>query len=199
MRMLILGSLSLGFVLGACNAYSPDLGANPFLCGAEDPKCPDGYTCTDDGNARMVCVANGGAIVDAPLSGFQCADDSTLETATKNDTIQTAYQTPVATQRLDIAFAGLAICPEGDKDNYAINTTTANQNLEITVTWDSGMPMSASILNNGGASIGNATSNGERSIKAYVANLPTGTYYAQVFAAATTKNNYKLAIKVAGP
>ena len=138
-------------------------------------------------------------IVDAGPAGFQCADDSMIEKPDKNDTIQTAYQTPVATQRPDITFAGLAICPEGDKDLYAINTTVLGQNVEVTVSWDSGLPLSGAILNSGGTSIANATSNGANSIKAYAANLPVGVYYAQGFAGSTTKNNYKLSIKVTGP
>ena len=207
MRTTILSTvLSVAFASGlaglsACSPYSPDLGGQPFLCDSVEPTCPDGYSCEMEttGEMRMLCVVAGGAIVDSGTSGFQCADDSTLEKPDKNDTIATAYQTPVASQRMDITFAGLAICPEGDKDNYAVNITAANQNLEVIVTWEAGLPISASILNSVGTPIANGTSNGPTSVKAYAANLPVGTYYTQAFAGATTKNNYKISIKVAGP
>ena len=188
--------VSLALVLAACSPYNPDLGSSPFLCGDTEPVCPEGYTCQDDGMGRQVCITTGGSLADAAPVGFQCADDSLLEGAGKNDTIQTAYATPVATQRNDISFAGLAICPEGDKDNYLINVVTANSNLEVVTSWDSGMPVSVSILNGGGTSINNGTANGENSLRAFAANLPIGTYYAQAYAAATTKNNYRIQITV---
>jgi len=195
---LLFASLSVASVLGACNAYDPDLGGAPFICAMADPKCPDGYECRDDGTGRQVCfsLSGNGTIVDAPVSGFQCADDSILEGASKNDTVANAYSTPVATQRAEISFAGLAVCPEGDKDTYKIDVTTGNSNLEVVTSWDSGMPISVSILNGSGASINNGTSVGEKSNRAYAANLPVGTYYAQAYAAANVKNNYKISIKV---
>jgi hypothetical protein len=194
--MRSLGFLIIFAALTACSSYSPDLGGAPFLCDTDEPRCPDGYACQDDGTGRMVCFSESGGIVDAAPVGFQCADDSILEGAGKNDTIQTAYATPVATQRKDISFAGLAICPEGDKDTYTVNITTANSNLEAVSTWESGMPISVSILGSGGATLNNGTSSGENSLRAYVANLPVATYYVQTYAAANVKNNYKVTITV---
>ena len=193
---LIFASLSLSSLLGACNAYDPDLGGAPFLCAAAEPKCPDGYACMADGTGRQICQSTSGNVVDAAVSGFQCADDSIIEKPDKNDTVGSAYVTPVASQRPEITFSGLAICPEGDKDTYQIQVTAANSNLEVITSWDSGMPISVSILNGSGASINNGTSSGEKSIRAYAANLPVGTYYAQAYAAANVKNNYKISLKV---
>ncbi len=195
MRAAIL-VLSFTSALTACSPYDPDLGGTPFLCGAVEPRCPDGYACMPNTTGVEVCNSTSGNIVDAAVSGFQCADDSLLEGASKNDTIANAYSTPVATQRPDIAFAGLAICPEGDKDTYKIDVTLANSNIEVITSWESGMPISVSLLNGSGASINNGTSNGEKSLRAYAANLPVGTYYAQAYASATTKNNYRISLKV---
>jgi hypothetical protein len=144
----------------------------------------------------MVCFSESGGVVDAGPVGFQCADDSTLETSngTSNDTIQSAYATPVQTQFPMISFAGLAICPQGDKDTYLINVSRAGTNIEVVTSWESGMPISISILGSGGATLNNGTSSGETSIRAYVANVPVGTYYAQAYAAANVKNNYKISI-----
>lgn len=197
---------NLAFILlvGACSPYNPDLGNAPYLCNPDDMSCPDGYKCqaTTDATPRMVCVADGeGLEPDAMQMGFPCADDSSLEGGARNDTPQTAYQTPVDTQRLDLTLAGLAICPEMDKDNYAVTVSSGTvaggmNSIEVIVSWDSGMPLSMSILNTGGTSIGNGTSNGEKSIRACVPNMPAGTYFASVFAAGTTKNNYRLAVKL---
>lgn len=197
LRLSTLATLTAAALTG-CSPYDPDLGGTPFLCAADEPRCPDDYTCQDDGTSRMVCVSANGSIVDSGPIGFQCADDSQLETSNgaSNDTIQTAYITPVAGQRKDISFAGVAICPEGDKDTYQVTTTAANQNLEAVTTWETGMPVSVSILGSGGATLNNGTSSGEKSLRAYVANLPIGTYFVQTYASATVKNNYRIEIKV---
>lgn len=196
MRSFVLSAVGLVSALAAgCSAYDPDLGSIPYKCSATEPRCPDGYACQTMG-ADEVCVTTTGPIVDAPVSGFQCADDSLLEGSSKNDTIQNAYATPVAQQRNDISFAGVAICPEGDKDNYLIVTTVANSNIEVITSWDSGMPVSVSILNAGGTSIANGTAMDAMSLRAYAANVPVGSYYANAYAAANAKNNYRISIKV---
>ena len=194
MRTFILSTL---VALAACSPYSPDLGNQPFKCGTEEPICPDGYACMMTAPNDMRCVSiDQGAMPDSNTTGFPCADDSSLEGSSRNDTPANAYQTPVDTQRSDLTLAGLAICPEGDKDNYAVTLSGPNKGLEVVVTWDSGQPISMSLLNAGGASIVNGTANGEKSLRACAANLPMGTYYGSVFATGMTKNNYRLAIKV---
>jgi hypothetical protein len=190
---LLILSLSSA-VLGACG-YNPDLGGTPFLCAAEEPKCPDGYECMADTTGRQVCYSTSGNIVDAQVSGFQCADDSLLEGMTKNDTIASAYSTPVASTKPEITFAGLAICPEGDKDTYKMDVSVISD-VEVTTSWDAGMPVSVVLLGPGGATLVTGTSNGEKSLRAFGANLAAGTYYAQAYAAATTKQNYKITLKV---
>ena len=196
MRSLLLSGFGLSLVVG-CSPFDPDLGGVPYKCGpaGTEPRCPENYTCQTVGTSE-VCVSNEGPGPDGMVSGFQCADDSLLEGTSKNDTIQNAYATPVAQQRNDISFAGVAICPEGDKDNYLIVTTVANSNIEVITSWDSGMPVSVSILTAGGTSINNGTANGENMLRAYAANVPVGSYYANAYAAANAKNNYRISIKV---
>jgi hypothetical protein len=199
MRILALSIAVVGGIAAAnCNPYSPDLGATPYTC--PDGICPADYTCTtttDMPPKDKVCVAKGGNVPDAGSGGgFQCADDSSVEQAGRNDTIQTAFQTPVASQMMMLALAGLAICPEGDKDNYAIDITVANQNLEVISSWDSGQPVNVSILNAGGTSIGNGLAMGTMAMRACVPNLPVGKFFASTFAATGVKNNYRLSIKI---
>lgn len=201
MRSLLF--LVLVSVATACSPYDPDLGPAPFLCGPpdQDPRCPDGYTCMAAGSGGAeYCVASGGTVpVDA--SNLNCANDSSLE---PNDSIQTAFQTPVATTKTTFTLAGLAICPMGDKDNYSITITTANQNLEVLIEFDPAMgaELQGSILNAGGTPIANASPMSAGVKRAYTPNLPTGTYYASVFgpmSGSLLTNNYKMTINVTGP
>jgi len=195
-----LGFLALGIAsITACTPYNPDLGNAPYLCAMTEPFCPDGYFCqttSEPAPRDRICVSNAGLMVDAAATGFPCADDSSLEGGSRNDLPSTAYQTPVDTQRMDLTLAGLAICPEGDKDHYAVTLSSANKGIEVIVSWDSGQPISMSLLNAGGTSIVNGTANGDKSLRACAPNLPVGTYYGAVFATGSTKNNYRLAIKV---
>jgi hypothetical protein len=186
----------------ACTPYDPDLGSAPFLCGPmeQTPRCPDGYACLMQ-NMNEYCVQEGGSV---PIDGrnANCADDTALE---PNETIQMAYQTPVATQKMTVSFAGLAICPPGDKDTYSITITTANQNLEMLIEYDDGgAELQGSLLNSGGVPIANAAavSGVNRQKRAYTPNLPVGTYYAQVYgpnSGTLTTNNYKLTVNATGP
>jgi len=184
----------------ACSPYSPDLGASPFLCGKEEPKCPDGYTC--NGTACVNGSGNGG--VDAPpTSGFQCDDDSGIEGPNRNDSTGNAWQTPVATNKTTFPLAGLAICPAGDKDNYAVTITAEGQNLQADVTYqDDGAPLQVIILNSSGSPISTSKPNGADMSTSMVTNLPTGTYFVQVAVAPGTQlveNNYKITFTVTGP
>lgn len=170
----------------ACTPFDPDLGQSPYLC--PDDVCPDGYTCSTSGAAK-VCLAEG---EDPGIpSEVQCIDDSGFGS---NDTIQSAFPTPV--QATNVMFAALAaVCPPLDKDNYSVNITAQNSNLEVTATVESGTPVNVQILNNGNNVIGPGTAI-DGGFRACVPNLPTGTVYANVFGGADVKNNYRISIKI---
>jgi len=199
-------SLALCFLaVAACSPYSPDLGGAPFLCGSSAPLCPDGYACQSPqgGSASGsdgVCIKAGGQI--PPDSNpTMCANDQSLE---PNDSIAMAWVTPVDTRK-NFPLSSLAICPEGDKDTYSMQITVASENVEVLVDYDTaGAALQGSILNAGGTAIAQAMpiSGSPGHIRAYVANLPVGTYYAQVFGPASgsvTTNNYNLTINITGP
>lgn len=60
-------ALGLGLVaLAACSPYDPSLPPAPFLCGDQEPRCPDGYTCVADRDGKRVCRA-GDAAPDAGI------------------------------------------------------------------------------------------------------------------------------------
>jgi hypothetical protein len=181
--------------LAACSPFDPDFGGTSYKCGSVDPKCPDGYTCQQVG-MDMRCVSDDGPGPDGGNNdGFVCAEDS-FETAgtggNNNDTTATPFSITMPT----IAIGPVSLCPAGDKDTYKVEIVNANSNLAATTTWESGLAVNVSILNGGGSVIVPGTPDGDKSNKAYGANLPVGTYYVQVSAAATVKNNYRLSVMV---
>ncbi len=181
-------------LLVACSPYDPDLGGAPYKCAAatDGARCPEGYTCMEGDPAdptTHLCV-NGEDVPDGGTTGFQCLED----TFGQNDNIAGAFQTPVAGQNQ--MFAALtSLCPEADKDHYAINIT-APTTIRVSSSWESGNPVNVSILNAGGTSIGNGAPKGDNENCVCLKDLPMATYYASVFANANVKNNYRVEIKV---
>jgi hypothetical protein len=186
---------SAGAALAACSPYNPDFGATPYLCAAEEPRCPTDYSCVDSGG-NEICVASGVTIVDAgpdSPSGFQCANDGMLE---KNDAIDTSYQTDVGLGAPRRVFGPLSICPEGDKDHYQINIMIANKGIEVITQWDSGQPISCALLNSAGTAIANGMPKGQNSIRACATNLPISQYYAVAFSPKNLRNNYRIEMRI---
>jgi hypothetical protein len=181
-------------LLAACSPFDPDLGGAPYKCSVatDGARCPEGYTCMEGDPSdptTHVCV-NGDDIPDAGNIGFQCLQDTFGE----NDTIQGAFVTPVAAQNQ--MFAALtSLCPEADKDNYGINITST-ATIQVSSSWESGMPVNVSVLNAGGTSIGNGAPKGANQNCVCLKDLPMGQYYASVFAGASVQNNYRVEIKV---
>jgi hypothetical protein len=201
-------SLALLFLAAAaCSPYSPDLGAAPFICnGSGAPLCPDGYSCQNpQGGSAMgsdgICIKAGGAIP-ADSNPTSCADDSNLE---PNDTIAMAWIMPVDNPRKNFTLSSLAICPVMDKDTYAMQITTANENVEVLIDYDTaGAALQGAILNAQGIVVANAMeiSGSPGHLRAYLANSNVGTFYAQVFGPASgsvTTNNYSLTVNITGP
>jgi len=182
--------------IAGCSPYDPDLPDTPFLCGNAAPRCPDGYACITDPDGRMVCSSQPAAPGSA--GGVACADDSPLETSARNDTIETAVDSPVAGAQRSILLAPLAICPAGDRDLFAVQIT-AGQHLEALTSWTAGSPVAVDILDDTGTPVASGGAAGERSLRAYASSLPIGTFYVQASAAAGVSNNYRIEITVTGP
>ena len=195
-KSTLLTSTILGLAaLAGCSPYNPDLGNSPYLCAAAEPRCPDDYECVDSGG-RMVCVTAGGVAPDSGSGsggGFQCAVDGPLE---PNDAIAMAYQTDVASPAPMRAYGPISICPEGDKDHFQINITSQNQGLEVITRWETGMPITNSLLISSGNPIATASPMGTNALRSCAANLPVGTYYAVALSAGGLKNNYRIEMKV---
>lgn len=196
MKVFLAVGVACALSLGACGDGSNDgeLGGH----------------CYPNGTCNIFLACSGGICVSSPLDAAidaptDVAVDALPDAALcrdasfePNDTIQTAFASSVATTQLSQTFA-FAICPAGDRDHVTINITTANTNAEVIVTYPGGSGTNVSILNGGGTSINNGTANGANSKRAYAANLPIGTYYAQAYAAAGEVHDYSMTITVTGP
>ena len=189
--------LFLALLTGACSAYDTDLGPTPYLCGQTDPVCPEGYACQEDTTTGdRICVDDDGL-----SASFECADDGDVE---PNNLLDVATATG-----LDGTTAfrreGLAVCPTGDRDVFAITIATQGETVELVAEFQAnGAPLVATILNAGGIPIATATAvTGERTeLRAIARDLAPGQYYAQVAAepgARLMLNNYTLSLAVTGP
>ncbi|MBA3454197.1 MAG: hypothetical protein H0T42_13970 [Deltaproteobacteria bacterium] len=74
-----------------------------------------------------------------------------------------------------------------------MTVVTPNYDLEVVVTYSGGSSLAVSILGPGGAVLSNGTPNGPSSLRTLVANLPTGTYYAQV--SGSTTGTYSIMLR----
>jgi hypothetical protein len=200
--LLVLVSCLGALMLVACSPFDPDLGNAPYLCAGQEPRCPEIYSCLEDGAGRAVCVQMGGMLPDAgpdgPPGGFQCAPDGMLE---PNNAIDEAYQTDVGINAPTRAFGPISLCPEGDRDHYQINLTAANKGIEVITRWETGMPVTCAILNQAGTSVNNCTAMGLNARRACAANLttpgsPNAVFYAVAFSTENHRNNYKIEMRV---
>lgn len=186
-------ALYLLITMAACSAYDEDLGPSPYYCGDEEPRCPSGYTCTDDpSSGTQVCLRSG-----EDIGNPTCNDDSLHE---PNNVLAEAKPTPVDTMKT-FTQEQLAICPAGDKDLFAMMLSVANEHVELLVTYDvNGAPLGGALLNSGGVPIQSAkqVEGQPGTLRAFAQNLPSGMYYVQVSAASAT-NNYKFTVNVTGP
>lgn len=184
--------------LAAAGCYSPDLSDQPFACGSDSatPQCPDGYACLSgacvksDGNATAPIDAPGG-------SGSASCPDEPVE---PNNSYTAPFATPVAAQFKDWKLTGLAICPAGDIDVYAL-TTNAMQTLTATITYNaSGSSLDMQLLDSNGMTMKNGTAMEGMTnvVSASVADLPANaTYYVFVQGSMSgDTNGYSLEVNV---
>jgi hypothetical protein len=197
---IVLAGAGLLLVVG-CSPFDPNLGTAPFKCGTSQPLCPRGYICDGDPGFG-VCLREGDP--DLPDSGptvpdappFACADDSATE---PNDTLQTAFPTPVMEDLPMVSYASLAICPDTDIDHYRVDINQPGVTLRAEITHDSRQGLLAlEILNNSGNVIREGTSPGANAdvIRADVPQIALGVYYIRVQASqGGIQNNYSLNIQ----
>jgi hypothetical protein len=191
MRPAVLAIVFLG--AAACSTYDPNLGPMPFLCGTDEPRCPDGYTAVDMmGPPRCVCE-EGILVPDAP-EFYPCNGDI----YEPNDGIQMATPTHIGLNDTDL-FPSLAICPASDVDNFSLTVIQPTVILKATVTFDVGRhPPAIDFLDAGGVSLKPAVTSPQPGV--LVATYTTssaGIYYVRI--AATQAVNYGLRIDIIPP
>jgi hypothetical protein len=111
----------------ACNSYDPDLGDSPFLCGTDEPRCPEGYRAVDVSPIRCECQRPTG--VDAAI--YACAGDL----YEPNESFRAPTPTTVGTTTFQQRFTNLAICPVSEEDNFALEATQGTL-ITVRVTFD---------------------------------------------------------------
>lgn len=183
--------------LAACNPYDPDLGRQPFECGSDEPRCPEGYTCVTYSDTNEVCERSASEDdVDAPGGTFQCANDSSIG---PNNDIMNAFVTPIPTMQT-YSLVGLAVCPTGDRDHYRFDINVNGLNFEATVSGVANRtPLSLNVLTSSGAPVasGAPVSGTPQVVRVEIQNrLAVGSYIVQVQSADATENNYDLTLKV---
>ena len=143
----------------------------------------------------------GGSGIPVDGTPSNCANDSSLE---PNDSISTAWQTPVDTTKKSFPLSMLAICPDGDKDTYSMTISAEGENIEVLIDYDTtGAALQGGILLANGNTAAQAmpVTGSPGHIRAYLANANAAVYYAQVYGPAQGPgtNNYKLTINITGP
>lgn len=191
--MQLLRFLVPAAALTACSSYDPDLGPTPFKCGDSDPRCPDGYMCNDTAPAGPTCEKVGGGVtVDAPPSGFQCANESGIE---PNDSTAMGFNVPVSPSDPEFKLGPVSICTDGDRDYYKI-VLTQTANVEIITDWESGQPVNVALVSMADTQLAVGTMATAMSLRACAVALPPNTYFAKASANVGVKNNYKLTVRL---
>lgn len=202
-RFFLLASSTATLLLGACNTFDPNLGAAPFRCGTEEPRCPTDYECTVYSAADEVCELKGGDPTIRADSGpqstdarnFTCANDSEIE---PNESLSDPTLTSIPQVQTSVRLVSLAICPSTDQDffRFDIETNATDATIEIEYQANRGT-LRLDLLNDSGSSIssGIAVGGNENIVRAAVPNLPTGTYFAHVRSEGDgVENNYSIEI-----
>jgi hypothetical protein len=113
----------------------------------------------------------------------------------------TPYVTGVATTLSSITLTGAMICPAGDQDEFEV-TIEPGRNLEMVVeAAASDPPVEGSLLNASRTPLINTApmAGARQKRRAFVANLPAGTFYVATHAAPGVVSHYTVTITVTGP
>jgi hypothetical protein len=190
-----------------CNPYNPDLGSEPFRCGTDEPRCPDGYKCDERSEIEHVCVLESTVIPDRPDAmilppdalQFTCNNDQALE---PNNSITQPTITPIPELRDDYAIGNLAICPTTDVDIFRFRIDQTGKSIRVDLMFSAAKGgLLLDILNSSGVSIeaGIAVEGDPNLVRAVQGNVAADIYYARVRATPGVENNYSLHIITINP
>lgn len=202
MKLARLLSLCLGSVFAlACNPYNPDLGQSPFLCGTDEPRCPDGYVAVDVSATACECQQAGADLVDSVPVGdgapFSCNDDPN-EDGTGNDSIDSPTDTGVGGSTTTFSSDPLALCPAGDIDVFSLEADSGQQVTARLLFEDAQGALELELLNDDGSSLATGTAVVDGLEAAGIADA-TGRHLVRIQAAAGVQNNYTLSVEITDP
>ena len=200
--LLAIATMALG--LSACNSFDPNLGATPFRCGTDSPRCPDNYTCVTYSADDEVCEANSGAVArfdsgpvgDGDPMGLTCNNDIEIE---PNNSIDDPTLTTIPSSG-PFRLVSLAICPTGDQDyfQFVIESNGVSVVVEIEHMSNRGL-LGLELLKGDGSILatGSPVSGNPDLIRVPSPNIPQDTYFVRVFPSETgIQNNYSLEISL---
>lgn len=118
-------SIVSALLLGLAGCYQPgDLGDIPFDCTAEQPECPDGYTCADGAHCtRDTGSSTGNLTVAIPKTGQPYTGPHTADPQLANGACPSQDIGRVMSQATILSTGGLtnlAICKPGDINLFRI-------------------------------------------------------------------------------
>ena len=190
-------TLCAALLAAGCDPSDPELGDQPYRCGTEEPKCPQGYVCVERFDREQYCyredsATRDGGITSPDAAPFTCADDSSTEPNEEIDSAQPVLM--VESGRL-FDIAGLAICPTSDVDVIRFDGISVTVDLRflasrgallLDIVDDTGDLLSDSVIVDG--DLGH--------LRAQVPSTRSITGYARVRAATSgIRNNYTIRFK----
>lgn len=191
---------TLGLAAVACNPYDPSLGDRPFLCGSDEPRCPDGYEPVEESATSCSCQRAGGPSVDAILTDsapFECNVDAN-ESGAGNDSVSTPTDTGLGGSTTTFASDPLAICESGDVDVFSLDAESGQTITARVLYGDAQGDLSIEILADDASELatGNPISGG---MEAAVEVTNTERHLVRVRAEVGVTNNYTLSIELTTP
>jgi hypothetical protein len=185
-------------LLVACNPYAPDLGDDPFQCGTDNPKCPEGYVAVR--RADTVCVCQDEA--PTPSNGFACNEDPYDQLGTSNGDARSATATAVGVSTKTALIDTLAICPENDEDFFSLRIGKAQTRIEALVKGfdPEYADLELSIVDGTDKTVQTGLLvKGENTVRVIYMAETTGEYFVRIKATTSGKNNYKLELQLVEP
>jgi len=177
--------------LTGCDAFSPSLGPDPFLCGMTDPMCPSGYSPVQEGPR---CICRRGRI---DAGGFACNNDSlvTGDPGGNEDRIS-ATITGIGPNASTALYNDMSICPSSDIDVFSLMVIVGGRSIDARVLHDTSQGMlEVSILDAGGTVLANGSAD-VGGVRATATAPVAAQYFVQVSSIGSIENNYDLQIQV---
>ncbi len=187
--------LLLLVLAAACSPFDPSLGDAPFLCGTDDPQCPDGYTAVNVTSVRCEChlAAGGGGPNTGSCSNFNS------DASEPNDSSATATATPIGAANTAV-FQNASICPSTDEDYYQMQIDRTGTTMMVQVTYEGADKPTVDILDPSGVSVSPTITPGTGSVTALYTSRVSGKHYALVKAGTTLQSvNYSLHLSITPP